>query len=79
MEEIYPKVTDEGIMGARLEVFSKPHGCPGLGGWKCAENGGWFTRVKGEEAERILRASEFAPGNTVTLELDGDRVVGISV
>ena len=77
-EEIYPKVTDEGGMGARLDVFSKPRGCPGLGGWKRTENG-WFTRVKGAEAGRILRVSELAPDNTVTLTLHGDRITDIAI
>ena len=77
MEEIYPKVTDEGGMGARLDVPSKPRGCPGLGGWKRTGDG-WFTRVKGAEARRILFVSEFAPGNIVTLTLDGDRITDIA-
>lgn len=60
-EEIYPKVTDEGAMGARLDVFSRPRGCPGLGGWKRQSGGmGWWTRVKGQEAERILRVARDA-------------------
>jgi hypothetical protein len=50
------KVIDDGEYGARLEApeGQKPNGvCPGLGGWKRFESG-WFTRVKGEQAARIL-------------------------
>lgn len=77
-EEICPRVIDEGAQGARLEVFSKPIGCPGLGGWKQGERG-WFTRVKGSDARRILDIARRAPGNTVTLILDGDHIVDIFV
>lgn len=73
------RVTNEGGMGARLDTWTKPDGCPGLGGWKRTENGGWFTRVKGDEAGRILRVSAFAPDNTVTLTLHGDRITDISI
>ena len=77
-EEVFVTVVDEGQMGAALYSLDKPRGCPGLGGWKFFE-GDYVTRVKGEEAARILAVSEFAPDNTVTLILDGDAIMGIEV
>ena len=77
-EEVIVTVADEGQMGAALYSLSKPRGCPGLGGWKSHE-GKYMTRVKGKEAALILKVSEFAPGNMVTLTLHGDTIKGIEV
>ena len=79
-EEIFSTVTDEGQMGARLDVYGKPSGCPGLGGWKRdADKGTYWTRVKYPEHRKVLLVSEFAPANTVAIVLDGDRIVSVSV
>ena len=79
-EEIYPAVTNEGGMGARLDVFGKPDGCPGLGGWKRdTEKGTWWTRVKYPHHEKVLAVSEFAPSNTITMILEGDKISSVSL
>jgi len=78
-EEIFATVTDEGPMGAKLVVFVKPRGCPGLGGWKSGKDGTeWWTRVKGEDAARVLETASIAPGNVVSIMLDGDKITDIS-
>ena len=76
--EIYPKVVDAGDLGAELHVFLRPNGCPGLGGWKRTK-GGWMTRVKGQEATEIISVAKCAPDHVVTLEMNEDEIVNISI
>jgi hypothetical protein len=61
-ETIFIDLADEGEMGARVTVYGqRPRACPGLGGWKKDEDGGWWTRVKSPQAADLLTAR--APGN----------------
>lgn len=78
-EEIYPVCTDEGELGVKLDVLVKPKGCPGLGGWKKSATGGYWTRLKGELAEKVWKKAKYAPGNVVTLKLEGGVIIEISV
>jgi hypothetical protein len=78
-EEIYPICTDEGQMGVRLDVRYKPRGCPGLGGWKRNASGGWWTRLKGDVACRVWDVAKAANEHCVTLEMDEDRILNVSV
>ena len=79
-EEIYPICTDEGQMGIRLDIRgSKPRGCPGMGGWKKSDSGGWWTRLKGDAARLVWHRAEYANERCVTLVLDGDRIASVSV
>lgn len=74
-EEFYPLVVDEGQMGVKLVVTTKPSGCPGLGGWKIEPTGGWFTRVKGEEGQKILAVIK--SGDFAAITIDGDRITRV--
>lgn len=75
--EIYAK--DEGRWGVRIEVdCDRPtSACPGLGGWKRSENGSaWWTRVKGEPANRLARAIG-EHGSFLKIQLDCERITDI--
>jgi len=79
-EEIFPIVTDEGSRGARLDVIGRPDGCPGLGGWKRGDHPDqYWTRVKGQDAARILELASRAPEHIITLQIDGDRIIGMMI
>ena len=80
MSNITVEVIDAGRAGVELVTFDpRPKGCPGLGGWKNHASGGLFTRVKGPEAKRLFQVSIRAPGRIVTLEMEGDRIVNITI
>lgn len=76
METIFVDVFDDGPMGAVIEVEGvMPSRCPGMGGWKKSGNR-YFTRIKGEVSERILRA--FGHGGFGELTMDGQgEIVGM--
>lgn len=76
METIFIDVLDDGPEGARIEYEGlMPSYCPGLGGWKIAQSGRYFTRVKGEVGCRILRA--FGHGGFGELSMDAQGIVGM--
>lgn len=79
MNKIVVDVIDNGAAGAELITWDRPKGCPGLGGWKNHPHGGRFTRVKGPEAERLIQFASRAPGGVITIEIDGDRIVNMSI
>ena len=83
MIEIHPVITNENRFGggrhvAKLHVFDRPPGCPGMGGWERSGYGGWWTLIKGRQASRVLRLASFARDGMVTIKMDGDRIVEVT-
>jgi len=76
-ETIYPICTNEGDMGVKLDVFIKPSGCPGLGGWKTKDSVVFWTRVKGQDAKKVWDVARYAADNCIAISLDGDRIISI--
>lgn len=74
MEQILVRVAEVNSMGAEIHSLehNKPHGCPGLGGWKFSETSGcWWTRVKGADAKR------FKVGTFPTITLENDAILSV--
>jgi hypothetical protein len=75
---------DEGEMGIRLDVDVDREAdlppCPGLGGWKKAGSGIWWTRIKGQAAMDLAAVLSGSPDGwfqDVMVTMDGDRLAGI--
>lgn len=76
METIFVDIYNDGPMGARVETEGlMPSFCPGMGGWKRKDELHYFTRIKGEMGDRILRA--FGHGGFGELSMDAQGIVGM--